>query len=87
MTQEQMFWKAHRQIADANETFMQLVKDGMTREELKKNIEKRPELWGRFSNWLEKLPTETNKEITKAHEIWAELVSEKHRRYDEMSVL
>lgn len=56
-TQEQMFYQAHRQIADANETFLELVKDGMTREELQRNIERRPALWSRYANWLEVLPS------------------------------
>lgn len=56
-TQEQMFYQAHRQISDANETFLELVADGLTREELQRNIERRPSLWARYSNWLEKLPS------------------------------
>ena len=55
-TQRQMFYKAHRQIADANELFLQFVADGLTKTELGKLIARRPSLWGRFSNWLQKLP-------------------------------
>ncbi|OQA09825.1 MAG: hypothetical protein BWY66_00364 [bacterium ADurb.Bin374] len=54
--QLQIYWEQHRRISDANETFLELVKGGMTRAELEKNIAKRPELWSRFSNWLDKLP-------------------------------
>lgn len=57
-TQEQMFYAASRQIADTNLQFLELVKDGMTREELAKNIARRPHLWTRFEGWLDRLPTE-----------------------------
>lgn len=58
-TQEQLFYQAHRQIADANETFLEMVKEGLTREELQRNIERRPSLWARYENWLSKLPSST----------------------------
>ena len=64
MTQEQMYWKAHDRIAGQNEMFLLLVDEGMTREELEKNIERRPALWGRFSGWLEKLPSSTQNLMT-----------------------
>jgi hypothetical protein len=54
-----MFYRAQRNIAEVNETFLQLVKDGMTREDLKRNIERRPELWSRFESWLDKLPSDS----------------------------
>ena len=57
MNQLQHFYHAHRKIADANELFLDLVADGMTRENLQTNIKRRPELWGRFSNWLDILPS------------------------------
>jgi len=56
MNQAQMFYQAERNAADVNATFLELVKDGMTRQELARNIERRPALWGRFSNWLGVLP-------------------------------
>lgn len=56
-TQVQMFYQAQRNIAETNETFLELVKDGMTREELARNIERRPKLWSRFSAFLEQLPS------------------------------
>lgn len=56
ITQAQMFYAADRKCADGNMAFLDLVKDGMTREELARNIERRPALWGRFSNWLVILP-------------------------------
>jgi hypothetical protein len=56
-TQLQIFYEEHRKIAGANEVFMDLVKSGMTREDLAKNISRRPELWGKFANWLDVLPS------------------------------
>ena len=64
MNQEQHFWAAHRKVADANDAFLFLVEHGMTREELETNIQKRPALWGRFSGWLEKLPSSTQNLMT-----------------------
>ena len=55
-TQLQMYWEAQRRIADQNEVFMQMVMDEtapLTKKELRKLIEIRPSLWGRFSSWLE----------------------------------
>ena len=56
-TQLQMCYAAHRRIAETNNTFLELVKEGMTREELARNIERRPALWQRFVNWLSVLPS------------------------------
>ncbi len=56
-TQLQMFYSAHRQVAETNNTFLELVKEGLTREELEINIERSPALWQRFENWLDKLPS------------------------------
>ena len=56
MTQKQMFYREQRRIADANNAFLFLVEHGLTSKELEKNIQRRPEVWSRFSNWLEKLP-------------------------------
>ena len=57
MNQRQIFYAEHRKIADANELFLGLVADGMTREDLQANIKRRPALWGRFANWLGRLPS------------------------------
>ncbi len=57
-SQLQMFYSAHRQVAETNNTFLELVKAGLTREELARNIERRPALWQRFENWLDKLPSQ-----------------------------
>ena len=56
-TQLQMYYAASRQVAETNNTFLELVKEGMTRKELARNIERRPALWQRFDNWLDKLPS------------------------------
>jgi len=61
-SQMQMFWEADRHVADANEAFFWLVEHGLTREDLARNIERRPLLWERFSNWLDKLPSANNKQ-------------------------
>lgn len=55
MTQLQHYYKSQRKIADINNTFMDMVKNGLSKKELQMNINRRPELWGRFSNWLDKL--------------------------------
>ena len=60
-TQVQMYYQAHAKIAEANLTFLELVKDGMTREELQKNIDRRPSLWGRYANWLKTLPSSADR--------------------------
>ncbi|MDO8414803.1 MAG: hypothetical protein Q7S87_01180 [Agitococcus sp.] len=56
-TQLQIFYKEQRKLADANTTFLELVREGMTREELQTNIDRRPSLWGRFSNFVDQLPS------------------------------
>ena len=55
-TQKQAYYEAQKKIGEANELFIELVKDGLTRNELEINIERRPELWARFSGFLETLP-------------------------------
>lgn len=56
-TQVQMFYMACRHNATINEDFLFLVANGMTQEELVRNIERRPSLWARFANWVPKLPS------------------------------
>jgi hypothetical protein len=48
MDQQTTFYREQRKIADVNANFMDLVREGMTREELARNIERRPSLWKRF---------------------------------------
>lgn len=55
-TQIQHYYDSVKNAARADETFMVLVKSGMTRGQLSRNISRRPSLWTKYSNWLEKLP-------------------------------
>ncbi len=55
-TQAQMFYDASRRNAGVDELFSEFVKDGMTRGELQRNIDRRPALWSRYASWLDKLP-------------------------------
>ena len=57
-SQMQMFYAEQRKIGEANEAFMWMVENGMTREELAACIAKRPSLWKRLENWLDKLPSQ-----------------------------
>ena len=61
-TQRQMFYEAGRHVADLNSCFLDIVADGLTYEELKRNIERRPALWGRFSHWLDRLPKASSRQ-------------------------
>lgn len=54
-SQTQQFYSACDRAADANNFFMELVRNGLTKRELEVLIAKHPSLWGRFSSWLEKL--------------------------------
>ena len=57
-SQQQIFWEAHRRVADANDAFMDLVncKDNpMTRQDLESLIRRNPARYGRFSGFLDKL--------------------------------
>lgn len=55
-TQAQLLYDAEKRSGDVNDLFMQFVREGMTREELQKNIDRRPEVWGRYSAFLVTLP-------------------------------
>lgn len=60
LTQAQHFERARRNIADADVAFMDLVNhptNPLTREDLARNIERRPALWGRFAGFLDTLPS------------------------------
>lgn len=56
-TQMQMYYAVSFKIAECNQMFLQLVRDGLTREELEKLIAKRPSLWGKYEGFLSRLPT------------------------------
>ena len=55
-TQHQIYYEEQRKIAALNQAFLCMVEDGLTRKELATLIERRPEKYERFENWLEKLP-------------------------------
>lgn len=55
-TQTQMFYQASRRSAERDLLFLELVKDGLTRHELRENMKRRPSLWERYRGWLDKLP-------------------------------
>lgn len=57
-TQKQMFYEENRRLSETNQLFMDMVAEGMTREQLQRNIARRPALWGRWADWLDKLPSE-----------------------------
>lgn len=56
----QIWYAIERKSADLNiafmDAFMDALKDGLTAEELRKLIEKRPLVYGKFAHWIEKLP-------------------------------
>lgn len=57
-TQLEHYENARRRLADADQTFMELVShptNPLTRDDLAANIKRRPELWARYAGWLEKL--------------------------------
>jgi hypothetical protein len=56
-SQLQLFYQEQKKLGEANELFMELVKDGMTREDLQVNIDRRPQLWERYADWLKVLPS------------------------------
>lgn len=59
LTQMQHFELARRRMVDADLTFMELVtckSNPLTRADLVSLIAKRPDRYGRYAGWLEKLP-------------------------------
>lgn len=56
MTQKQHFHDSHKKVADADKLFLFFVSDGLTAEQLQKNIDRRPSIWGKYSSWLKVLP-------------------------------
>lgn len=55
-TQYQLAYQAQQYTAKQDELFLQMVRDGMTKTQLRQNIAQRPSLWARFEHWLDKLP-------------------------------
>lgn len=59
-TQKQMYYAAEKHSGGMNRAFMDLVNcknNPLTREDLARNIERRPTLWKRYEGFLETLPT------------------------------
>ncbi len=62
-TQHQLYRQAAQQNADINTVFLEMVQHPtapLTSVELAALIKKRPALWGRFSNWVDKLTGRDN---------------------------
>jgi hypothetical protein len=57
ITQKQMFYQEQKKLGEVNEVFLHLVRDGMIKEELARNIERRPSLWCRFAGFMSTLPS------------------------------
>ena len=55
-TQAQMYYQAERSASERDLLFLDLVKDGLTQQELRQNIARRPHLWSRYRGWLPQLP-------------------------------
>lgn len=56
MNQLQIFYRESRNIAEANELFSEMVKEGMTKRELASLIAIRPQKWSRFAGFMDSLP-------------------------------
>lgn len=60
MTQFQHYELARRRLAEANVEFLNLVNhptNPLAREDLARNIERRPGLWSRYAGFLDTLPS------------------------------
>lgn len=58
-TQIQLWEGAQQRYFDMNQAFLDMVncqENPMTRRDLQQLIKKRPEVYGRFSGWIDKLP-------------------------------
>ncbi|MDA8153170.1 MAG: hypothetical protein M0003_10740 [Acidithiobacillus sp.] len=56
-TQADLYYNAVRNTCERDLTFMELVRGGLTRQELAVNIERRPSLWGRYAGYFRTLPS------------------------------
>jgi hypothetical protein len=58
MEQRVLMDQEFRVLAEANETFLELVSgsEPLRADELRRLVEKRPSLWGRYASWVEKMP-------------------------------
>jgi len=57
MSQEQHYYRSVKRLAEQDALFLEMSID-MTSDELRRLIAIRPQLWGRYSNWLDKLPAQ-----------------------------
>ncbi len=56
-TQLQMFYAEQRKLGEKDRQFLEMVKEGLTREELQALINKRPAYYTLYEHWLDKLPS------------------------------
>ena len=66
-TQEQHYYDSVRNSADANNTFHEIFvsENPITANDLRKNIQRRPALWGRFAVYLPLLEKRESEEKAK----------------------
>ncbi len=57
-----MNYREENKMATRNDLFLDLVKMGMTKEDLETNIKRRPWIWEVYEGWLVVLPTENEKD-------------------------
>jgi len=55
-SQQQLYYAAVRAESERDQLFLDFVKDGMTCDHLKKLIDRFPQRWQKYANWLPKLP-------------------------------
>lgn len=55
-TQEQLYTRSRDQAAGMDKLFLDMVRQGMTRQELERNIKRRPAVWSRYAGFINKLP-------------------------------
>lgn len=56
-SQQAMYYDAVRRLGERDEAFMDILGDGLTRQELATNIERRPSHWGRYAGFFRSLPS------------------------------
>ena len=59
-TQLQLYYAKQRKIAEQNRLFLSFVDDGITRQDLQKNIDRNPAVWSKYSAYLDILPEENH---------------------------
>ncbi|WP_163056833.1 hypothetical protein [Acidithiobacillus ferrooxidans] len=56
-TQTSMYYDAVRHLGERDAVFMEIFQDGLTRQDLATNIERRPSYWGRYAGFFQFLPS------------------------------